>query len=501
MTEFETRLNECLEALREGRWDLDECVRRNPEHAAALRPMLVAATMTARAYDVQPRAEFASAARERFLVATGQRLQEAMDIEPSPAFFAAARMRFLMAAQRMKLGEQAPKRATMPRPSLFGSPMRALAGGLAAVVVLLGASTYTVSSASAALPGDWQYPIKLQTERVRVALAFSETAKRDVKLGLAEERVSEIEQLTKHGKIIGPGVLDRLVRQTQPLIDDAKDGGWQADEAARLDNVSKKQQEVLADASAQISPDAQQQVTAVTNVSNAAHDVSKRILFFVDPDRPPAVLTPSVPLTATPPATQTAVATPSTEATQGASTPGGSGATEPAASTPVNAAPTNEIVMSDKPEETRNGIKLFRVTVGSLTFLAPGSGDGWKLVDTPSKGLPPLIKFANADDTSLITISTVTGDMYWYIGQKGHFDEVQMRIKQRNGTFVADRSVLRTAYENASDVPWFVLQSIALLPPPPTPTATSTATATSTVAPESTATATPVAASVLTPVP
>src|SRR6476659_3579354 len=106
MTEFESRLTECLEALTEGRWSVDECLRRNPEHAVALRPMLQAALLAMDAGDVQPRPEFARAARERFLVASGQRLQEAMDVEPSPAFFAAARMRFLMAAQRMKLGQR-----------------------------------------------------------------------------------------------------------------------------------------------------------------------------------------------------------------------------------------------------------------------------------------------------------------------------------------------------------------------------------------------------------
>jgi hypothetical protein len=196
MSEFETRLHECLEALSQGRWDLDDCLRHNPEHAAELRPLLLAASMTARAYDVQPRAEFAAKARERFLIASGQRLQEAMDIEPSPTLFAAARVRFLMTAQRMKLGERATQRAPRRVP-MFGSPFRALAGGMAAVVVLLGASTYTVSSASAALPGDWQYPIKLQTERVRVSLALTDDAKRNVRLDIAEERVSEIEEVDK----------------------------------------------------------------------------------------------------------------------------------------------------------------------------------------------------------------------------------------------------------------------------------------------------------------
>ena len=122
------------------------------------------------------------------------------------------------------------------------------------------------------------------------------------------------------------------------------------------------------------------------------------------------------------------------------------------------------------PAETRNSVKLFAVTAGQLTFLAPGSGDGWQLVDAPAAGVPVLIKFSNTDGTSLITLNTANGDMYWYISQNGRFDEVQMRIKRDSGVFVADLNVLRTAYGDASDIPWYVLQSIALAPAPATAT-------------------------------
>lgn len=477
MTEFESRLHECLEALTEGRWDLDECLRRYPAHATALRPMLVAAAMTVRASDVTPRPEFARAARERFLVASGQRLQEAMDVEPSPAFFAAARMRFLMAAQRMKLGESAQPQRAARRMPVFGSPFRALVSGMAAVAIFMGASAYTVASASAALPGDWQYPIKLETERVRVALAFSDSAKRDVQLDIASERVSEIEQLTKRGRIIGPGVLDRLVEQTQPLVDDASDGGWDPDEAARLEQVSERQQEALAQAAGQIASGAEDELSAAVDVSKTGQQVSKEIQFFNDPGRGPTVLTPSVPLTPTPVPTEVPAASPSTEATppDGSATPAG-GATEPAAAeTPATAAlPSRNIVISRAPVETRNGVGLYSVIVGSLTFLAPGSSDGWKLDEAPASGVPALIKFSNRDSTSLLAINTLNGDMYWYItpagSNAGRFDEVQMRIERDGGVFVADHDVLRRAYGDAADIPWYVLQSIALIPPAPTAT-------------------------------
>lgn len=162
-----------------------------------------------------------------------------------------------------------------------------------------------------------------------------------------------------------------------------------------------------------------------------------------DQDRPPAVLVPSVPLTPSVPLL------------------------------PSTSLPSTGVEISSTPVETRSGVELFSVAVGQLTFLAPGSGDGWRFVDASAPGVPPLIRFSNSDGTSLIVLNTVTADTYWYISQSGGFDEVQMRITRDGGVFVADRNVLRTAYGDASDIPWYVTQSIALIPSPtPAPATT-----------------------------
>jgi len=235
MNEFEARLSECLEALREGRWGIDECLRRYPEHAAELHPQLVAASKLMAAYrQPTPSEDFARASRERFRVASGQRLQEAFDREPHPSFFVAARVRFLAAAHQMHLARGGSE-SRIAR--AFQMHARAMASAAAVLIAMLSFSTYTVASADGSLPGDWQYPVKLQTERIRLALAFGDGAKRDVKLDIAEERAREIEQLTKRGRIIGPGVLDRLVEQTQPLIDEAGPD-WNTDDVARLHTLA-----------------------------------------------------------------------------------------------------------------------------------------------------------------------------------------------------------------------------------------------------------------------
>ena len=197
MNEFEQRLHECLEALIEGRRTLDDCLRMYPEHAGELRAHLTAATTLANAYQSQPREAWASDARRRFLIASGQTLQEAMDIDPEPLFFAIARVRFLLAAQRLRQeGAKVPAR----RLPVFGSPIRAFGAMAAGVVVMLGVSSYTVASASAALPGDWNYNVKLQTERVRLAMAINDGQERDIRLDIAEERLHEIEAMANKGR-------------------------------------------------------------------------------------------------------------------------------------------------------------------------------------------------------------------------------------------------------------------------------------------------------------
>lgn len=479
MTEFETRLNDCLEALTEGRWSVDECLRRNPEHAAELRPHLEAAAMLTQAFDVEPRAEFATAARERFLIATGQRLQEALDMDPEPTFFAAARLRFLMAAQRAKLGERARRQRHLP---IFGSPVRALASGMAAVVLFLSFSTYTVASASSALPGDWQYPVKLETERVRVALAFSDGSKRDLKLDNAQERVHELKELTKRGKIIGPGVLDRLAEQTQPLVDDAAAGGWGTDDVARLQSISETQKQALGEAAPQIAPNATDELVKAVAVSKLGVDVSTKLI-FADPNRQPAVVTPHVQLTPTHPVSTVTILAPKTPTPATSGTPAAGETPTVASDTPVPTATASGVIIAATPFGTRNNVRLYQLTAGSLRVLVPGAESGWFLVDTggvtAGGALPTLLKFASAVDapstekSSLVVLNTLNGDMYWLINRNGKVDEVQMRITKGNGIFIADRDLLHSAYGDAANIPLYILDSIEVaLDATPTATAT-----------------------------
>lgn len=456
MEKFEAVLEDCLQALREGRADIDACLRRYPAHAGALRPQLIAASKLMSAYgEAQPSTQFAADARERFLIASGQRLQEAFDVDPSPSFFASARVKFLMAAQRMKLGERAPREHRLP---VFGSPFRALAGAGAAMVLFFGLSTYTVASASAAVPGEWRYGVKLQTERVRLALAFSEDAKQDVRLDIAEERVDEIQELTARGKIIGPGVIDRLKEQTVPLGEDldALDPG----ELARVHAIAEKSKTVLKEATAQVAPAAQLALAETKKiVEDAALDSLERI---VETKRPgPAVITPQI-------------AVPTAEPTE---TPG---PTEtPDARTPTttpNASPTRGtgIEVDPTPAGVEHGVTWIRIAVGRFSTLIPSDGDGWRITGVNTAGgsapAPTIVRISNADGTQIIALNPRNGDAYWFVAVNGVFDEVQLRIERDGQTFIADRDLLARLYGPLAEVPLYVAGHIEIAPEPaPTP--------------------------------
>jgi hypothetical protein len=477
MDTFERLVDECVEALVEGRWSLDECLRRYPAQAEALRPSLETAWALLVAGAAPPRPEWAGLARERFLVASGQRLQEALDIEPRPSFFAAARVRFLLAAQRMRQEQPA---GTAPRVPGLRLPSRAFAGAAAALAIFIGFSGYTVATADAALPGDWRYPVKLQTERVRLALAFTEGQERSVRLDIAEERIREIEQLANKGKTISPGVINRLVDQTQPLVDDAVSGDWDADDASRLQVVSVRGTAALNAAETHVDPDAQDELQVAKAISAAGAGTAREII-IADPARLPGVVTALVVVSTPTPVPPTPGPTEpgdNSSATQPTDAPSVTPAPAEALATPdPSELPTNTVTFSDTPLVELGPIKLHVLRAGRLRLLAPGPGTGW-YPEIPSTGIPPLIRVQTQSGQSFVVISTLTGDMYWYISPAGNgrFDEVQLRVTAPNGTVrVGDPALLREMYGDAADIPILMMQSITMLPvPPPAPTTTAT---------------------------
>ena len=157
---FEDILNGCIDRLLQGD-SLEDCLRGYPEQAAELEPLLRVALATQQASSIEPRAEFKAQARyqiQSLLHARGQKRQR----------------------QGVPLFGWLPRWATAVAFALF---------------LVLVAGGGTVAAASSSLPGEILYPVKLATEQVRLAFAFSDTGKAELYAQFAVRRSEEIAKI------------------------------------------------------------------------------------------------------------------------------------------------------------------------------------------------------------------------------------------------------------------------------------------------------------------
>jgi hypothetical protein len=196
--EFENIFDECLERILLGGETLEQCLKRYPEQAAELKPLLETVLAVKKASAVEPRPEFKARARYQFRSA----LQEKAE----------------------------PKR----RPFFGWLPQWATA--LVIVLIVLVAGGGTVAAASNSMPDSILYPVKLATENVQLALTTSDIGRARLCASFADRRVDEIIYMAEKGDAHGVEVLterldDRLDRLVM-LVSELDGEGAQLFEAS-----------------------------------------------------------------------------------------------------------------------------------------------------------------------------------------------------------------------------------------------------------------------------
>jgi len=156
---------DCLERILTGGETVEQCLAGYPEYAAELAPLLQ----------------------------TVLEAKETLEIAPSPEFREKARYQILTELRDIEERKQR-------RFSLFGWQPRWATAAIA-VLVLLVASSGTVAAAGNSLPDQTLYPVKLATERVRLALTPSTLGKAEYYAELVDKRVSEIISMSDKGKL------------------------------------------------------------------------------------------------------------------------------------------------------------------------------------------------------------------------------------------------------------------------------------------------------------
>ncbi len=109
----------------------------------------------------------------------------------------------------------------LPARSIFahiGQSMRATHALALAVIIALTASGSGVSfAAQNAIPGETLYPVKLATERARIAVTPGKKTKAELHLGFASRRLNEIEQLIEQNGDAHAAISETLTRYENEL--------------------------------------------------------------------------------------------------------------------------------------------------------------------------------------------------------------------------------------------------------------------------------------------
>jgi uncharacterized membrane protein YgcG len=193
---FERSLERCLEELTRTD-DVEASLRRHPQHADRLRPLLEMARATRRYYDAVPEAPGGLAAgRERLLaVAAQQRARGA-------SATSATRSTTTRKSRKVRL--------------VFAA--RLITVLLAAVVGLTALGGGAIWAADGSLPGDWLYPVKLATEDIRLALIPAPGGQVDLALELVGERAEEMQALVVAGQQVPDEAVTRMERHIEHAL-------------------------------------------------------------------------------------------------------------------------------------------------------------------------------------------------------------------------------------------------------------------------------------------
>jgi len=387
--QFEDTLAECLEAITQGQRTVDQCLALYPQWARRLEPLL------------------------RVAVALG----EAYVAEPSPAHEPEARERFLAAArarQALALGPRRPLLAIPWPPRLPGPALRPALAALALVVlVFVSFSSFTLATAGDALPGDWRYPVKRLTERARLTFVFGEDARRSFRIGLAEERLQEVEGLVSRGKGISEPVLRELADNTGSLVEQLDPASLPQDQIERIGELTAKQQEVLDQVEPLVEEEAVDELEEALVVSSEGHERAVQALALArsEEEPPEEALALTTPEAGTPTAEADAGASPTAQAepdesptAEASSTPEqdvGIGASptpapeltpvpgeptpEPPLPTATPSAPERQVVFL--PDDTAAGITWSLMTIGDFSLRVPADGEGdWVVSNLTGNG-------------------------------------------------------------------------------------------------------------------
>ena len=186
---FELALDECLDLALKDEQSVETCLRRYPEHAEEMAPLLQMA----------------------------HEVKSTLDYTPSTV--GKTRARLLMQAAIARQQARKERRWQWPGWLRVTGPPRWAVGMATIVLVMALGGTGIVAASSDSMPDQPLYPIKRAVEEARLVLSFSSTGKAKLHARFADRRVEDFAILSRQGNIKRvPSLtsdLDRHLRRTQ----------------------------------------------------------------------------------------------------------------------------------------------------------------------------------------------------------------------------------------------------------------------------------------------
>jgi hypothetical protein len=189
LSDIDTILEQCLEAIQNGTMSVEQCLQAYPEYQEELEPLLNLTHRLLEARELKVSPEFRLAALGRFKARSN--ISRPVKASPWPI--------------QTKPVEQLKAGSPAARPAASSQPRQAswsLSFSISLVVVFcLALLTAGVGlAAQGSLPGGAFYPVKLAMEKATLTMAGSEVSMAELHLAYAERRLVEIDQLLWKGQ-------------------------------------------------------------------------------------------------------------------------------------------------------------------------------------------------------------------------------------------------------------------------------------------------------------
>ena len=176
--EFSEALNDCLDRLVRGE-DIHECLRRHPQQAGELEPLLHVALAT---------------------------INAAEEVKPDPEARARNFLKFSEAVQK----RTASPGRRMPWFSFRWLPVaRPIAVGLASILVFVMGAGVATAASSESVPGEPLYWVKTTKESVEGRLPRSDDGRANFEAALAQVRGKELNKLIERGQFTRADIIRR----------------------------------------------------------------------------------------------------------------------------------------------------------------------------------------------------------------------------------------------------------------------------------------------------